>query len=176
MIECSQGLVPSSKKSDTMARNRYPRQTAFTLIELMVVVSIIALLLSILLPSMRRAREQAKLVVCQSNLRQIVVGFFGYANDHDDSAPVAAPHELGGATGCVQIDDPWQPARMFGGCIEAEKRPLNPYLGNAHEVFRCPADKGEPIWWIEGEPPEASRSAYKVYGSSYIVGIWEIDE
>ncbi len=63
--------------------NRYGRCTgklsAFTLIELLVVVAIIALLVSILLPSLRRAREQARETVCASHLLQFGRGFYAYA-------------------------------------------------------------------------------------------------
>ncbi|MCP4247594.1 MAG: prepilin-type N-terminal cleavage/methylation domain-containing protein [bacterium] len=53
---------------------RASRQGAFTLVELLVVVSIIALLISILMPSLKCAREQAKLAVCGSNLHQLGLG------------------------------------------------------------------------------------------------------
>lgn len=56
---------------------------AFTLIELLVVVAIIALLISILLPSLSRARELSKRTVCASNLKQIGTGFYIYAQDGD---------------------------------------------------------------------------------------------
>ena len=60
---------------------------AFTLVELLVVISIIALLLSILMPSLRRAREQGRSVVCGSNLRQIGLGVFLYAEDCNGYTP-----------------------------------------------------------------------------------------
>ena len=60
------------------------QRAGFTLIELLVVVSIIALLVSILLPALGRAREQAKLVVCASNDRQIILSIVYYAQDHED--------------------------------------------------------------------------------------------
>ncbi len=59
----------------------------FTLVELLVVVSIIALLISILLPSLRQAREQAKFAVCGSNLRQIGAAIHLYANEYESYIP-----------------------------------------------------------------------------------------
>ncbi len=67
--------------------HRSERQTGangFTLIELLVVVAIIAMLISILLPSLSKARDQAKRVQCLANLQQFGRGFQTYANDNND--------------------------------------------------------------------------------------------
>jgi prepilin-type N-terminal cleavage/methylation domain-containing protein/prepilin-type processing-associated H-X9-DG protein len=59
------------------------KRRAFTLIELLVVISVIVLLMALLMPALQRAKEQARDVVCQSNLRQWGLLFSLYAEDHD---------------------------------------------------------------------------------------------
>lgn len=65
--------------------NRFKK--AFTLIELLVVVAIIALLIAILLPSLAKAREQAKRSVCASNLKQIYTAMYEYSGDNKGTFP-----------------------------------------------------------------------------------------
>src|SRR5512133_2924964 len=60
---------------------------AFTLIEVLVVVAIIALLVSILIPSLTRAREQAKKTLCASNMHQVTVALLSYAQSHKGRLP-----------------------------------------------------------------------------------------
>jgi len=61
------------------------KQNAFTLVELLVVISIIALLVSILMPALGKAREHAKSVVCSNNLRQLMLANSIYATGNNGS-------------------------------------------------------------------------------------------
>ncbi len=67
----------------------YSKNRGFTLIELLVVVAIIALLVSILLPSLGAARDQAKAVMCMSNQHQLGLAFLAYTQEHKGKLPPA---------------------------------------------------------------------------------------
>lgn len=74
-------MIPAKRHNSVPMR-------AFTLIEVLVVAAIVALLVSILLPSVRRAREQARGAMCLSNLRQMLIAAHAYTAVHKDSYPI----------------------------------------------------------------------------------------
>lgn len=66
------------------------QKNSFTLIELLIVITIIAVLAAMLLPALKGARDKAKVAVCQGNLKQIGLAMLMYAQDNDDYFPSSA--------------------------------------------------------------------------------------
>jgi prepilin-type N-terminal cleavage/methylation domain-containing protein len=119
---------------------RVRRQKGFTLIELLVVVSIIALLISILLPSLARARAVARLVTCQTNVRQIATAFVTYSVENDGELPGNRGDNnadwLGGWNGSPKI---------YGVSHNRGKQPewgtiYKKHLGGQKYAYTCPDD------------------------------------
>jgi prepilin-type N-terminal cleavage/methylation domain-containing protein/prepilin-type processing-associated H-X9-DG protein len=75
-------------------RASHTRRSGFTLVELLVVIGIIALLISILLPSLNKAREAANKVACGSNLRQVGLAYVQYANLYKGQVPLGTMFNL----------------------------------------------------------------------------------
>jgi prepilin-type N-terminal cleavage/methylation domain-containing protein len=69
---------------------------AFTLIELLVVISIIALLLSVILPSLRKAKQSAQMVLCRNNLHQWALAIGTFALDNDNQVPLSTTYGVSG--------------------------------------------------------------------------------
>ncbi len=108
--------------------------TAFTLVELLVVVAILTLLISILLPSLLRARRQAQMAVCGSNLRQIALANQLYAGDNGHSyCPGAAEFMLRNL-------HRWHGTRQRQSQpFDGRDGPLVPYLGSTGGIRACPS-------------------------------------
>jgi len=85
---------PHSKPVSTSLHRPSRPPSAFTLVELLVVIGIIAVLISILIPTLNRAREQSQRVACASNLRQVGNYLAMYNNDFKGAMPIFIPSSL----------------------------------------------------------------------------------
>ena len=175
-----------------MQRRLVRARSGFTLIELLVVVAIIALLISILLPSLRDAREQAKVAKCLAHYRQLTVVTVQYFLDFDDNFPFWTPGHTSGICSWAYGGKTSDPDFYSSGSpfyITIEERPFNVYLmggklptdiqlsdGSLRRaevpVLACPSDHSthQHIWgeWGGGPPvADENSSCYDDSGTSY---------
>jgi prepilin-type N-terminal cleavage/methylation domain-containing protein/prepilin-type processing-associated H-X9-DG protein len=131
------------------------KKGAFTLIELLVVIAIIALLMALLMPALRLAKDQASALICVNNLRQLSMGWFSYTVDNDgelmgghrvrsdqfmdttcfpDGFWINPPHD----ENFVYKGDPI-PSTLEYKLLGIKNGRLFPYVKNV-KLFHCPAD------------------------------------
>jgi len=119
---------------------RYPGgRPAFTLIEVLVVVAIIAILVAVLLPSLARAREQTRAIVCLSHLKQQGIALSGYSADNKGILPWAGSYRYTLMEGEYYVGISRSPPHWAVVNIGV----LYPkYVGSAPELYYCPNNKG----------------------------------
>jgi len=116
-------------------------QRAFTLIELLLVIAIIAILAAMLLPSLAAAKQKAQTTQCNSNLRQVGIGLTMYSNDSDGRYPIS-----GGAIPWNQIDATTRAASWMQQLF-AQMTTTN--------IYHCPSDRKWQFSYFNG-----ARAAY----------------
>lgn len=119
---------------------------AFTLIELLVVIAIIAILMAVLMPSLKLARDQAKRVHCTSNTKTLILGWLMYKDEFDGKlvGGHTAPQTINGRqqvqwVGTLTQQDTWERQQQ-----SIREGMLYPYVGKEVKVYRCPADTRRP--------------------------------
>jgi len=147
------------------------RSKAFTLVELLVVVAIIALLVSILLPTLGRARELARQSVCATNVKGVSTGFVMYTNQNNDKYPNLLTKYAGALTqgttcgNLIGSGNANNLALLVEGGVVSWGTFLCP-SGNQKEATRTAAQKMG--FW-------SGSSASPVCNISYGLQVWDVD-
>jgi len=172
------------------------RRPGFSLIELLVVISIIALLIALLLPALNSARYQARIVLCLSNLRQVGAGTFIYMVDNGQYYPWIQRYNNSGnpvslrigSTGVGQDMFEWEVVVEYFGNKQSMKQAytcpmIKPELDLVYPSDRFPYNgaNGVPLvtyqLWYQRASPHANvlRETMEKQGDRSVTGPWVID-
>ncbi|MGA2556326.1 MAG: type II secretion system protein [Verrucomicrobiota bacterium] len=174
----SGGTSPSRLQSLRRGPGRAGK--GFTLIELLVVIAIIAILASLLLPTLARAKATALGASCKSNIRQLAISWESYADDNknklvlntDNPVPLNVP-TLSPSLSWLDGAEAWEAntydntnVNFISGAL------LGPYVGKNYKVYHCPSDQSATM--IRGSLLDRLRSI-SMNGFVGIASGWEAD-
>lgn len=132
---------------------------AFTLIELLVVIAIIAILASLLLPALAKAKGRAQQTTCISNVKQLAIAMFMYVDDNENKFPPRFPAPGGGTISC-------KPCRTTNWLVY-----IMDNLSSVSNALVCPSDKGVPAATFPNDPSLTPKSVAVSDGTSYCLNV-----
>jgi prepilin-type N-terminal cleavage/methylation domain-containing protein len=148
---------------------------AFTLVELLIVIAIVAVLAALQIPALASTKSKVQRIHCSDNLKRISVAFVSWAASHNDRLPMAVPPAQGGASGPVG-----QVAR--GATFASNINPLKGVFGifvvmsnelTTPKILFCPADSraGYNQGTIFGDTTNSLPGFYSDFQVSYAIGV-----
>lgn len=146
------------------------RKSAFTLVELLVVISIIAMLLAVLMPALQKARESSRVIVCKRSESTIYTAMMLFLHDNQNVFRAASNgyrmFDLGkGSTNTGKLMDPSNDKSYWA-------IPYLPYMNNEYKLFKCPSAKWKCGHENAVRPGDWKAIDYCDYGlNGYVV--WE---
>jgi len=144
---------PSRSHSPNSPVVKQVHRLGFTLIELLVVIAIIAILASMLLPALAKAKTKAQGILCMNNNKQLMLAWHMYTGDNDDKLVMSFHGGMaqGGSAASSAANAPWVVGWLDWGTspdntnelflIDPKYSKLAKYFGNAKNILKCPADK-----------------------------------
>ncbi|MEK6643331.1 MAG: prepilin-type N-terminal cleavage/methylation domain-containing protein [Planctomycetota bacterium] len=179
------------------------RRVAFTLIELLIVIAIIALLISILLPALSAAREEGRRVMCLSNMKAIGGAMNQYlGNDDQNNLPWTYIYRIDNLNRPRPYPDTGATSYSWAGGrglrpragqqqwdvnhVPAELRPFNKYLDESAiddqpvKILSCPGDRSDEVLGfgevIDDPKVESAQTSFETLGNSYSINWFFMDE
>ena len=139
---------------------KYQPAGAFTLLELIVVLGTLAILALMVLPVLAGTKTDTRRLQCQGNLKQLLVGFQLFAQDHSDMLP---PAGWANSTYGTQISwDSWINRYIGGNAPDATLQQGLLFLDQAPSILACPSDTFPKVVWLGGNNPFVALRSYAV--------------
>lgn len=141
-----------------------PKQSAFTIIELLVVVSIIAILAALLLPAVGLVRTSARQAVCANHMRQAFMAIHAYAQDWDGTSPYC--YDRNTDETWVHAVDPEAKARALAAGPEGQPAPTSRF-----GIFNCPENRAQT--WLSGLGVTPAHGSYSANSRTAAQDPWD---